>query len=281
MFVTLVSSSPRVALIKESTLGYSTIIVDTTGDVGRIKLNRPDSLNALNLAMTEELASAIEAMRADGARALLLTGAGRGFCSGADLAAQPGEGHPGGNDLLRTKGLPLGYHALLLQEFPRPTIAAVNGAAVGAGFSLALACDVRIAAQNARFSAIFARRGLTPDYGCTQTLPSIVGMSKALDLMYTGDIIDADEAERIGLVSRVVPDDELAETAMELAQKLASGPSVIHGLIKKLAYSSGRRTLEEQLWLESQSNLVSSTTEDRAEGILAYRERREPGFTGR
>jgi 2-(1,2-epoxy-1,2-dihydrophenyl)acetyl-CoA isomerase len=99
--------------------------------------------------------------------------------------------------------------------------------------------------------------------------------------MYTGDIIDADEADRIGLVSRVVPDDELAETAMELSQKLASGPSVIQGLTKKLVYSSGRRTLEDQLWLESQSSLVSGTTEDRAEGILAFRERREPRFTGR
>ena len=262
-------------------MSYSTIIADIEGDVGKITLNRPDSLNSLNLTLTEELASAIEAMRTDGVRALVLTGAGRGFCSGADLAAGPGEGHPGGNDLLRTKGLPLGYHSLLLQEFPRPTIAAVNGAAVGAGFSLALACDIRIAAQSAKFSAIFARRALTPDYGCTQTLPSIVGISMALELMYTGDIIDAREADRIGLVSRVVPDDELAGTAMELARKLASGPSVIQGLTKKLAYSSARRTLEEQLWMESQSNLVSGTTDDRAEGILAFRERREPRFTGR
>ncbi len=262
-------------------MAYTTIIADTVGDVGRIALNRPDNLNALNLALTEELAAAIGEMRADGVRALLLTGAGRGFCSGADLAAPPGEGHPSGNDLLRERGLPLGYHSMLLQEFPRPTIAAVNGAAVGAGFSLALACDIRIAAKSARFSAIFAKRALTPDYGCTQTLPSIVGMPRALELMYSGDIIGAEEADRIGLVNRVVPDDELAETAMDLAQKLAAGPSVIHGLTKKLAYSSGSRTLEEQLWLEGQTSIVSSTTEDRAEGIQAFRERREPKFVGR
>jgi 2-(1,2-epoxy-1,2-dihydrophenyl)acetyl-CoA isomerase len=255
--------------------------VDTAGDVGRITLNRPDRLNALNLEMTEELEAAIVAMRDDGVRALLLTGAGRGFCSGADLAAPQGEGHPSGNDLLRRKGLPLGYHSMLLQEFPRPTVAAVNGAAVGAGFSLALACDIRISATSARFSAIFAKRALVPDYGCTQTLPSIVGMSRALELMYTGDIIDAEEADRIGLVSRVVPDDELSEAAMDLAQRLASGPSVVQGLTKKLAYSSHGRTLEEQLWMESQASQASGTTEDRAEGIRAFIERREPKFVGR
>jgi 2-(1,2-epoxy-1,2-dihydrophenyl)acetyl-CoA isomerase len=262
-------------------MAYEAIISERVGDVCVITLNRPETMNALNFVMTEELEDAIGAARKDGVRALLLTGAGRGFCSGADLTAGEGKGHPSGVDLLREKGLPLGYHAMLLREFPRPTIAAVNGAAVGAGFGLALACDIRISAQGARYSAIFAKRALSPDYGCTQTLPAIVGMSRALELMYTGDIIDSAEAERIGLVSRVVPDDELSEVAMALAQKLASGPSIAHALTKKMAYTANERTFEEQIWMEAQASTASGSSEDRKEGLKAFMERREPKFQGR
>ena len=257
------------------------VLNERADDVGVITLNRPEKMNAIDRSLIDDLEAAIAQARSGGVRALMVTGAGRGFCAGADLTAAPGMGHTPGTESLAKKGMPLGYPSLLLQQFPRPTIAAVNGPAVGAGFGLALACDIRIAAESARFSAIFAKRALSPDYGCTQLLPMAVGMSKALELMYTGDIIDAREAESIGLVSCVVPDDELLEHSMDLATKLASGPSVAHELTKKLTYSASRHDLQDQLWLEGQASQATGSTEDRAEGVRAFHERREPVFKGR
>ena len=262
-------------------MSESSVLSERVGDIGVLTLNRPTKMNAIDRDMIDSLESAIGKAREDGVRALLLTGAGRGFCAGADLTAQPGQGHTSGTESLAKKGLPLGFPSLLIQQFPRPTIAAVNGAAVGAGFGLALACDIRIAAERARFSAIFAKRALSPDYGCTQLLPMAVGMSKALEMMYTGDIIDAVEAERIGLVSSVVPDEDLLERAMDLAHNLASGPSVAHELTKKLAYSAYSRDLQDHLWFEGQASQATGSTEDRAEGVRAFHERREPVFKGR
>ena len=261
-------------------MSEKSVLSERVGDVAVLTMNRPSKMNAIDRSMIDGLESAITEARLDGARALLLTGAGRGFCAGADLTAPPGQGHTPGTETLATRGMPLGFPSLLLQQFPRPTIAAVNGAAVGAGFGLALACDIRIASESARFSAIFAKRALSPDYGCTQLLPIAVGMSKALELMYTGDIIGADEAEQIGLVSSVVSDGDLLEHSMDLARKLASGPSVAHGLTKKLAYSAYSRDLQDQLWLEGQASQATGSTEDRAEGVRAFHERREPVFRG-
>ena len=262
-------------------MSQPSVISERVGDVGVLTLNRPAKMNAIDRDMIESLESSIGEARDDGVRALLLTGAGRGFCTGADLTAPPGQGHTPGTETLAKKGMPLGFPSLLLQQFPRPTIAAVNGAAVGAGFGLSLACDIRIAAQSARFSAIFAKRALSLDYGCTQLLPMAVGMSKALELMYTGDIIDAGEAERIGLASCVVPDGDLLERSMDLAHKLASGPSVAHELTKRLAYAAYTRNLHDQLWLEGQASQATGSTEDRDEGVRAFHERREPVFKGR
>ena len=259
----------------------STVLTERVGDVGVITLNRPEKLNALNRTLMEDFEAAVRATEEDGVRALLLTGAGRGFCSGADLTAPEGEGHISGRESLFKNNMPLGYPSLLLREFPRPTVAAVNGPAVGAGLGMALACDIRVASESARFSAIFARRAFSPDYGCTQLLPMAVGMSKAMELLYTGDIIDAAEAERIGLVSSVTPDDQFFETAMDLAQKLASGPSLVHELTKRLTYSASMRTLREQLWMENQASQVAGMSEDRAEGQRAFIEKREPVFRGR
>ncbi len=258
----------------------ATVLFERVGDVGVVTLNRPEKLNAINRAFIDDFDDAVRECGEEGVRALMVTGAGRAFCSGADLTASKEDAHTSGTESLLRRGMPLGYASLLLQEFPRPTIAAVNGPTVGGGLGIALGCDIRVAAASARFSAIFAKRALSPDYGCTQLLPLAIGMSRALELMYTGDIIDAREAERIGLVSQVFSDDEFSERAMELAQKLASGPSVAHALTKRLAYSSHSRDLREQLWMEAQASGVSSSTEDRAEGVRAFHEKREPAFRG-
>jgi 2-(1,2-epoxy-1,2-dihydrophenyl)acetyl-CoA isomerase len=163
----------------------------------------------------------------------------------------------------------------------KPTIAAVNGASVGAGFSLAMACDIRIASEAARFSAIFVKRAIVADTGCTWFLPRLVGVENALKLMYTGQIIDAKEALRMGLVSEVVPADELQNRATALAREIADGPSVAIELMKRLTQESMTRGLDEQIELEQFLQGITSRTEDAAEGRNSFLERREPVFKGR
>ncbi|MDZ7727867.1 MAG: enoyl-CoA hydratase-related protein [Dehalococcoidia bacterium] len=166
-------------------------------------------------------------------------------------------------------------------ECKKPTIAAVNGVSVGAGFSLALACDIRIASDAARFSAIFVKRAIVADTGCTWFLPRIVGMEQALKLMYTGQIIGADEALRIGLVSEVVPADQLETRATGLAQEIASGPTVAIELMKRLAHESFDNELHTQIEQEQFLQQITHATEDAAEGRQSFLEKREPVFKGR
>ncbi|MBI4298195.1 MAG: enoyl-CoA hydratase/isomerase family protein [Chloroflexi bacterium] len=263
-------------------MNYKAIKIERENNIATIILNRPDKLNAIDKEMNDELEHAITQLQEEGIRALILTGAGRGFCSGADLTAGPmTEPENPTLEAVRRIRKPLGWQTFLLHRFPRPTIAAVNGVAAGAGLSFALACDIRIASESARFSAIFVRRAIVADYGCTYLLPRIVGLSSALELMYTGDIIGAREAERIGLVSRVVPDTELMSTAKELAQKLANGPSLTQEMIKRLTYEGLQRTLLDQLQLEESGNNILQDTEDSKEGIRSFLEKREPVYWGR
>ena len=230
----------------------------------------------------EDLEAAIRASEEDGVRALLLTGAGRGFCSGADLTAPKGEGHISGRESLFKSNMPLGYPSLLLREFPRPTVAAINGPAVGAGLGLALACDVRIASESAivlgHIRQARAHAGLR-----LHTAPAHGGRvcRRPWSLCTPATSSTPPRPRGSALVSCVMPDDEFSERAMELAQKLASGPSVAHELTKRLAYSAPMRTLRDHLWMEGQASQVSSMSEDRAEGQRAFIERREPVFRGR
>jgi len=265
-------------------MDYKTITLAVENNIGVLTLNRPERLNAMNREMQDEFGEALIDLGKDpDIKALVLTGAGRGFCSGADVAGMStSQGElPPFEEVFRGIRKPQGWQTVLLNQFPRPTIAAVNGAATGLGLSLSMACDIRIAGESARFSAIFVRRAIVADNGCTYFLPRIVGMSRALELMFSGDIIGAAEADRIGLVNRVVPDEALMDKAMELAAKLASGPTLTQEMTKQLSYSGLNRTLEDQMLMEAQSGNIAALTEDRLEGVKSFLEKRDPVFKGR
>ena len=260
-------------------MSYSTLILEFDGPVAVLTLNRPGRLNAINQETREEFVVALEEVREQQARALVVTGAGRGFCSGADVETLPGAGSSDNysksdvTDRFRPTEVPW---ILRLKDFETPTIAAVNGVAAGAGFSLAMACDTRIAAESARFTASFVKRGLVPDGGCTWLLPRIAGVANAFELMYTGKIIAAEEAARMGIVSRVVPDDQVVAEATSLASEIAKGPPVALEFIKRITYTGLSATLEQACQYEVYSNGICHDTEDHREGVRAFLEKRDP-----
>ena len=262
---------------------YRDIIVKRQDGVVTITLNKPDRLNAMSWDSWSELVDALRhASGDDDAKAIIITGAGRGFCSGTDLAAAAVQREAPPKEISRAQKLRSAY--LVPYEVAacqKPTIAAINGTAAGAGFALALACDIRIASQAARFGTIFARRGLSPDFGCTFFLPRIVGLSQALELMYTGEMFDAQEALRLGLVSRLAPPDEVLPAAMDLAGRIAKGPSLAIEVTKRLAYRDLLRDLEDQIQMEEYLSRLCQTSEDAQEGVRSFLEKREPQFRGR
>lgn len=261
---------------------YQDIILEKEDGIATLTLNRPDKLNAISVAMREELPEAIDEVRGDDdVRVLVVTGAGRGFCSGADVGGQAAR--IAGEEVTKSRRsilAPLGIWGFPLVELEKPTIAAVNGVAAGAGVSIALLCDIRIAAQSARFTAAWVRRGLIADVGATYFLPRIVGVEKALELMYTGDIIDVREAERIGLVSRVAPDDDLMKVTRELATKIAKGPPIAIELMKRAVYRDILSDLGTKLDFETYAQNVCYQSEDYKEGVSSFFEKREAHFKG-
>jgi enoyl-CoA hydratase/carnithine racemase len=258
------------------------LILEKDGHVAILTLNRPDKMNAINAGMRELFPQALqEVQEDDNLRALIITGAGRGFCSGADVAVQAARAAGQQVDTSRKTILALvGNLILAFEKINKPIIAAVNGIAAGVGLTITLVCDMRIASTNARFAAIWVKRGLIADGGATLLLPLIVGMEKALELSFTGDIIDAREAERIRLVSKVVPHEELLNRAKELAQKIAGGPPISVELVKRLMWEKIRNQLREQLLLESYAQNVCRSTQDQKEAVKAFMEKREPQFKG-
>jgi len=258
------------------------LILEKDGAIGVLTLNRPDKMNALSAEMRENLPLALqEVQEDDNLRVLILTGAGRGFCSGADVAVQAARAAGQLADTSRKTILQLvGSLILAFEKINKPIIAAINGVAAGVGLTMTLACDLRIASANARFAAIWVKRGLIADGGATYLLPLIVGMEKALELTYTGEIIDAKEAERIRLVSRVVPPEELMTRARELAQKIASGPPISVELVKRVMWEKIRSQVREHLLMESYAQNLCRTTQDQKEAVKAFMEKREPQFKG-
>jgi 2-(1,2-epoxy-1,2-dihydrophenyl)acetyl-CoA isomerase len=245
--------------------------------VATITMDRPDSLNALSGAMVDELRAAVESLAGSGARCLLLAGEGRGFSSGADLAS--------GGGLPDDVGASLEAHFNPLIEaifaLPIPVVAAVNGPCAGAGCSLALAADIVIAGASAYFLQAFINIGLIPDAGATWLLPRLAGRARAMEMMMLGERIPAEQAAEWGLIARVVDDGELASEAAALATRLAQGPTIAYGLLRRLARDAGQRTLTEALAAERIAQRDAGRTDDFKGAVMAFLQKRQPSFDGR
>jgi 2-(1,2-epoxy-1,2-dihydrophenyl)acetyl-CoA isomerase len=257
---------------------YETIFYEKTEGIAKITLNRPDKLNAFTGQMHKELIDAFEqAGKSQDVRCLVLTGSGKAFNAGQDLA-EVQEGDVDFAGLLRKR-----YNPLILQihQTEKPVIAAVNGVAAGAGMSLALACDIRLASEKASFVNAFVNIGLIPDSGGCYFLPRIVGIGKALEMAMTGGKVSAEEAYRIGLVNHVFPAETFEAEVMEYAIKLAALPTQAIGLIKRAMYKGLHMSLEETLEYEAYAQQIAGNTEDHQEGVSAFFEKRNPLFKGK
>ncbi len=255
---------------------YQTIRWTVADGVGTITFNRPDSLNAVNATMRRELLAAVKgAARDDAVRCLVLTGEGRGFCSGADLRG--GEGERQFRRVLTDEYNPL---ITALRDLPKPVVAAVNGVAAGAGVSIALACDLVYASEDARFIQAFVRIGLIPDSGSTRTLVRTLGRHRAAELMFFGEPMDAAEAAAAGLVNRVFPATEFADGVREVARRLAAAPTAAIGLAKRSINQAEEADLATSLAFEAALQDVAGRTDDHAEGLAAFADKRDPRFTG-
>jgi 2-(1,2-epoxy-1,2-dihydrophenyl)acetyl-CoA isomerase len=261
---------------------YETIQSNLDENVCVLTLNRPERLNALTTEVANELQDAIESAVQNGARAIVLTGAGRAFCAGGDLremqeiASRESDVGAFFDEPLRR----LNDLVLLIRKTPVPIIAAVNGVASGGGCNLALACDLVFAAESATFNQAFIKIGLSPDIGGTFILPRLVGWKRAAELMFTGDMVSAKGAFEMGMINGVVADSELMDQAKSMAQKLAKAPTFAIGQIKRLLEASAVNDYAQQLDLERQAQMESGKTSDFLEGVTAFLEKRPPKFKG-
>ncbi|MBI3523919.1 MAG: 2-(1,2-epoxy-1,2-dihydrophenyl)acetyl-CoA isomerase [Betaproteobacteria bacterium] len=261
-------------------MNYQNIHYSLAGGIARITLNRPDKLNAFNTAMHGELQDALARIRQDRARVLLLSGAGRGFCAGQDLGERdlsPAAPPPDLGHTLETLYNPL---ILALRALPLPVICAVNGVAAGAGASIALACDIVLAARSASFIQSFCKLGLVPDAGATHALPRRIGVARAMGLALLGDPLPAQQAEAWGLIWKCVDDDQLMAEAEKLALHFSTAPTQGLALTKQAMYASADHTLQQQLNMERDFQREIGRGKDYREGVSAFKEKRAPRFTG-
>lgn len=270
-------------------MSYTEILYETDGRLAFITLNRPEKLNALSADLTAGVADYIErAMTDDGVRVVVITGAGRGFCSGQDLSTgrtiaerdDPADRPPSIADRrYNLRGVQRIGRAVA--QLDKPYIAAVNGAAAGAGMDLASMADIRIAAANAKFTQAYSRNAIIPGNGGCYFLPRILGMAKALELLWTSRTFSAEEALAMGYVSRVVEGESLMQEVRSFARELAAGPPVAIQYMKRLAYKSQDADLDTALTMAQWLQTIATSTEDAREGPRAYREKRPAEFTGR
>lgn len=256
---------------------YKSVLVKRESGVATIVMNKPQTMNGMDLEMCREVVAATEEVGQDpGVKVVVLTGSGKAFCAGGDL----------GSPIYDTKDpqelneiiLLFGQVSINLRNMPKPAIAMVNGVAVGAGLSYALACDIIVASDKARFGHVYLNLGAQSDAGATYFLPRLIGVARACELIFTRDIIDASEAERIGLVNRVVPAEELETKTMELASKLAKGPSLAMGFAKKSIYQGLTMDLASAVEFEARAHVLTMISQDMTEGLAAFREKRAPKF---
>jgi len=258
----------------------ASILLQRAGAIARLTLNRPDRLNALTLGMLGDVSTALTDLDGDEAvRVVILTGMGRGFCAGQDLAD-----HEAMDDTRAVRGVVERHYNPVIRQIrslPQPVIAAVNGVAAGAGCSLALACDIAVATESAKFVNAFVNIGLIPDCGGSYFLPRLVGQARALGLTLLGEPLDARIAAEWGLIWKAVPDADFASEVETLAKRLAEMPTAAIGLIKHAINVSGHHSLEQQLAVEAELQAEAAETEDYQEGRAAFLEKRKPRFFGR
>jgi enoyl-CoA hydratase/carnithine racemase len=264
---------------------FETLLLENKDGIGLLTMNRPDRMNAFNQQMEAEFVQALqEADQDDEIRVLVVTGAGKSFCAGADvgrMSAEERERKPKGAEEFRrgfrnVQGIILG-----LQRLEKPTIAMVNGPAVGGGFDLACACDLRVGSEKARFMVAFTRIGLFPGWGGTWLYPRLIGLPKAAEMLFTGDFLEAKDAERYGLLNRLVPAEELEKETMALARRIADGPPIALRLSKLQLYKGLEMDLESAMKVAAACETITLTPEDHKVGGAAFREKRKPQYKGR
>jgi len=264
-------------------MSFETILLEKKENIGVLTLNRPERMNAMNEQMEAEVVQALkEVDQDDEIRVLVVTGAGKAFCAGADMGRMSGEERkPRGAEEIRRnfrniQGMILGLHRL-----EKPTIAMINGVAVGGGFDLACACDLRLGSENARFMVAFTRIGLFPGWGGTWLYPRLIGIPKAAEMLFTGDFMEAKDAERLGLLNKLVPAADLEKETMDLARRIANGPPIAIRLAKMQLYKGLEMDLETALKIAAACETITLTSEDHKEGVAAFKEKRKPQYTGK